>query len=178
MEGLPATLIDDHVSGKTLSCVEARLLERETEFSRLGFIQLCPYRADRAVFFSVHSCQASDAAAGSADAAAQNRLRTQLQYILTGSRFMQYLRALMESVGVTTQVRYESILNAWIQSYVRSDGAFQDEARFPLQAAQVILAERMDMPGVYLATAFLTPAFQMEAVELGFETVIAGLKRR
>jgi type VI secretion system protein ImpC len=167
VEGLPTTFVSDLArDGREVrSGVESLLAERHPkELSDLGFIPLEQYNgADFAMFFVAQTCLKPriylDGAAN-----ANSRLSTQLQYILTGSRFMHYLRATLESTKFTSGATYERILNDWVAQYCQKEdmSSLEAEARRPLRQARVEVADVPGRPGVYQVVAFLLPSFQLD----------------
>ena len=77
------------------ACVEISITDRrEKEISDLGFMALAQVKnSDFAVFFSSPSCYEPKRYTEYA-ANANSRLSCQLQYVLTGSRFMHYLKVM------------------------------------------------------------------------------------
>jgi type VI secretion system protein ImpC len=142
---------------------------RESELINLGFIPLM-YRkgTNQAVFFNTQSCQkakkyATDEATANAD------LATQLQYTLTVSRFVHYLKILMMhdyAHHLKPQEDWEKILNLWIAQYVLHtplDIATQEEkAKRPLLEAHIDYRVDAMRPDHYIADVWLRPHFQLD----------------
>src|SRR5262249_16514835 len=142
------------------SPVEIALSDRrEVELAQLGLIPLLHLKGtDHAAFFSMQTCQRpklymSDAANANA------RLSTQLQYVLTISRFAHYLRCMVrDRLGsFMSRAECENWLNAWLANYVtHEDGlSIAVKARYPLREGRVDVTEVPGKPGVYRAVAFL-----------------------
>ena len=81
-----------------------------------GFIPLCYYKGtDTAVFMGAQSTQKPQLYLD-ADANANSRLSTQLQYILACSRFAHFLKVMMrDKIGsFMSRDQCETFLNKWI----------------------------------------------------------------
>jgi type VI secretion system protein ImpC len=138
---------------------------REKELADLGFIPLVHCKnTDYAAFFSVQSAQKAklyDKEAANANA----RIATQLQYILAVSRFAHYLKAMMrDKIGsFMSRADCSRFLNQWITNYVTPDDQASPsvKAEKPLREASIEVVEVAGKPGVYRATAFLRPHFQL-----------------
>jgi type VI secretion system protein ImpC len=148
---------------------------REKEMADQGFIPLVHSKNnDFAAFFSVQSCQ--KAKVYDKDAANANaRLSTQLPYIFAVSRFAHYLKAMMrDKLGsFMSRSDAERFLNQWIQHYVTPDDTASQavKASHPLREARIDVAEVPGKPGVYRATAFLRPHFQLDELSVGLRLV-------
>lgn len=149
---------------------------REVELSRLGFIPLCHHKgADLAVFFGVPSVQRprqynNDSANASA------RLSGQIPYLLAVSRFAHFMMAMMrDKLGsFMSRETAEKFLTSWIQNYVLLDdsASLQMKSQFPLREARVEVSEVPGRPGVYLATAYLRPHFQLDELSISLRVVV------
>jgi type VI secretion system protein ImpC len=110
-----------------------------------------------------------------ADATANARLSTQLQYIFACSRFAHFLKTMMrDKIGsFMSRDQCEAFLNKWISNYVLLDDmAPQDlKAKFPLREARIEVAEIAGKPGSYNAVAFLRPHFQLEELAVSLRLV-------
>jgi type VI secretion system protein ImpC len=110
-----------------------------------------------------------------ADATANARLSTQLQYIMACSRFAHFLKVMMrDKIGsFMSRDQCESFLNRWIANYVLLDDmAPQDlKAKFPLREARIEVTEIAGKPGAYNAVAFLRPHFQLEELKVSLRLV-------
>jgi type VI secretion system protein ImpC len=177
VEGLPThTFTTDDGDVATKCPTEIGITDRrEHELSKLGFIPLCYYKGtDNAVFMGAQSTQ-KPVVYLDADATANARLSTQLQYILACSRFAHFLKVMMrDKIGsFMSRDQCEAFLNKWISNYVLlDDSAPQDlKAKFPLRAARVDVAEIPGKPGAYTAVAFLRPHFQLEELKVSLRLV-------
>ena len=168
VEGLPCAAFKTDVGER----VQKRPTEigitdrRERELSDLGLVPLLHLKGTQtAAFLSMRTCRkvrADDTEAAHADA----HLATQLQYLLTASRFAHYLRALMwnRAPGEMSRRDCQELLQRWISSYVRSEDTLTGlGARFPLREAQIEVVDVPGKPGAYRAMLSLRPEFQLEA---------------
>jgi len=177
VEGLPAhTFITDDGDVATKCPTEIAITDRrENELSKLGFIPLCYYKGtDTAVFMAAQSSQKPQLYLD-ADANANSRLSTQLQYILACSRFAHFLKVMMrDKVGsFMSRDQCEAFLNKWIANYVLLDDMAPQElkAKFPLREARIEVTEIAGKPGAYNAIAFLRPHFQLEELAVSLRLV-------
>src|SRR5271169_2647220 len=177
VEGLPAhTFITDDGDVATKCPTEIAITDRrENELAKLGFIPLCYYKGtDTAVFMGAQSTQKPQLYLD-ADANANSRLSTQLQYIFACSRFAHFLKTMMrDKIGsFMSRDQCETFLNKWIANYVLLDDmASQDlKAKFPLRDARIEVTEIAGKPGAYNAIAFLRPHFQLEELAVSLRLV-------
>ena len=165
IENIPTTSVTEF--GREIRVgVEAVLPERQNEFLSLGFIQLIPdVRGARSVFFASSSCH-KPAVYLSADANAASRLSNQLQYVLTGCRFLHYLGAVIASAGLVPRQGCENLLNSWIAQYCLTDddASREEQAARPLREARIEVSEALERPGVYRVVAHLRPRFQLDDI--------------
>jgi type VI secretion system protein ImpC len=177
VEGLPVhTFIGDD-GGQAPKCpTEIAITDRrENELAKLGFIPLCYYKGtDTAVFMGAQSTQKPQLYLD-ADANANSRLSTQLQYILACSRFAHFLKVMMRDKIGSFMERgdCERFLNNWIAKYVVVDSMASQEikAKFPLREARIEVSEIPGKPGAYNAIAFLRPHFQLEELAVSLRLV-------
>jgi len=177
VEGLPVHnfYTDDGDLAMKCPCEVQITDRREKEMADQGFIPLVHSKNnDFAAFFSVQSCQKAkiyDKDSANANA----RLSTQLPYILAVSRFAHYLKAMMrDKLGsFMSRSDCERFLNQWIQLYVTPDDTASQsvKASHPLREARIDVAEVPGKPGVYRATAFLRPHFQLDELSVGLRLV-------
>ncbi len=177
VEGLPVHnfYTDDGDLAMKCPCEVQITDRREKEMADQGFIPLVHSKNnDFAAFFSMQSCQKAkiyDKDAANANA----RLSTQLPYIFAVSRFAHYLKAMMrDKLGsFMSRSDCERFLNQWIQHYVTPDDTASQsvKASHPLREARIDVAEVPGKPGVYRATAFLRPHFQLDELSVGLRLV-------
>jgi type VI secretion system protein ImpC len=177
VEGLPVHNFYTDEGDLAMKCpTEVQITDRrEKEMADQGFIPLVHSKNnDFAAFFSVQSCQKAkmyDKDAANANA----RLSTQLPYIFAVSRFAHYLKAMMrDKLGsFMSRENCERFLNQWIQHYVTPDDTASAAAKasHPLREARIDVAEVPGKPGVYRATAFLRPHFQLDELSVGLRLV-------
>jgi type VI secretion system protein ImpC len=177
VEGLPVHNFYTDDGDLAMKCpTEVQITDRrEKEMADQGFIPLVHSKNnDFAAFFSVQSCQKAklyDKDAANANA----RLSTQLPYIFAVSRFAHYLKCMMrDKLGsFMSRTDCERFLNQWIQLYVTPDDTASPtvKASHPLREARIDVAEVPGKPGVYRATAFLRPHFQLDELSVGLRLV-------
>jgi type VI secretion system protein ImpC len=177
VEGLPAHTFNTDDGDVATKCpTEIAITDRrENELAKLGFVPLCYYKGtDTAVFMGAQSTQKPQLYLD-ADANANSRLSTQLQYILACSRFAHFLKVMMrDKIGsFMSRDQCETFLNKWIANYVLLDDmASQDlKAKFPLREARIEVTEIPGKPGAYNAIAFLRPHFQLEELAVSLRLV-------
>ena len=143
-----------------------------------GLMPLVPLAfTEEALFSSVQSLQIAARYAGptAAAAGASARLSTQVNSMLTVSRFAHYIKMLgREAVGsFQTAGEVERRLQAWLSDYVNSNprGGADMRARYPLVSGQVTVTERPGNPGVFGCTILLQPSFQLDDVSATFRLV-------
>jgi len=177
VEGLPVHNFYTDDGDVAMKCpTEVPITDRrEKELADQGFIPLVHCKGtDYAAFFSVQSCQKAklyDKDAANANA----RLSTQLPYIFAVSRFAHYLKAMMrDKIGsFMSRADCERWLNQWITNYVTPDDTASPsvKASRPLREASIQVAEVPGKPGVYRATAFLKPHFQLDELSVSLRLV-------
>jgi type VI secretion system protein ImpC len=177
VEGLPAHTFKTDDGDIAMKCpTEIAITDRrENELSKLGFIPLSFYKGTtNAVFMATQSANEATQYLN-ADANANARMSSQLQYIFAVSRFAHFLKAMMrDKVGsFMSREQCEKFLNNWIQNYILlDDNAGQDaKAKFPLRDARIEVTEDPAKPGVYRAVAFLKPHFQLDELSVSLRLV-------
>jgi type VI secretion system protein ImpC len=176
VEGLPTWVYEAEDKEVIRSGVEVMITDRrEKEISDLGFLPLVDQRStDAAVFFSASSC-CMPKLYDSDVANANSRLTTQLQYVLTASRFMHYFKAITRDLNGSYHVRseLENFLNRWVLRYVLSDDQASPAIRSqrPLREARIDLLDDPSKPGAYRVVAFLRPYYQLEELSVSLRIV-------
>lgn len=177
VEGLPAYTYTSNSGSVDLFCpTETTITDRrEKELNDLGFISLCHCKGtNKAAFFGGQTTNQpkkyfSDYANANA------KISAMLPYMLAASRFAHYIKVIMrDKVGsFLTRGNIESYLNSWISNYVLlDDNASQEvKASYPLREASVVVTEAPGEPGVYRATVFLKPHFQLEELTTSIRLV-------
>jgi len=148
---------------------------REKELNDLGFLAVVHAKGtDYAAFFggqTVNKPKVYNLHRATANA----RLSSALPYILAASRFAHYLKVIMrDKVGSFLSAKnVQDYLNSWITGYVMlNDGAGQEiKAQYPLREARVDVTDVAGKPGVYKATVFLRPHFQLEELTTSIRLV-------
>lgn len=162
---------------KVLQCpTEVAISDRrEKELADLGFIPLVYCKGtDYAAFFAVQS--ANKPRKYDSDLANANaRLSSQLQYIMTTSRFAHYLKAIVrDKVGsFMSRSECQNFLQNWINQYVvGSDNVGANiKASHPLREARIEVVDIPGSPGSYKAVAYLRPHFQLEGLSMSLRLV-------
>jgi type VI secretion system protein ImpC len=177
VEGLPVHNFYTDEGDVAMKCpTEVPITDRrEKELADQGFVPLVHCKGtDYAAFFSVQSAQKPklyDKDAATANA----RLSAQLPYIFAVSRFAHYLKAMMrDKIGsFMSRVDCERWLNQWITNYVTPDDTASPsvKASRPLREASITVEEVPGKPGVYRATAFLKPHFQLDELSVSLRLV-------
>lgn len=177
VEGLPAHTFRTLSGDLTLKCpTEVAITDRrEKELNDLGFISLCHKKnTDMAVFFGGQTTNKAKVY-NTNEANANARISAMLPYVLAASRFAHYLKVIMrDKVGsFMTRDNVQTYLNNWIADYVLiNDNAPQEiKAQYPLREARVDVSEVAGKPGVYRATVFLRPHFQLEELTASIRLV-------
>lgn len=177
VEGLPAHTFRTLSGDLSLKCpTEVAITDRrEKELNDLGFIALCHKKnTDMAVFFGGQTTNKAKIY-NTNEANANARISAMLPYVLAASRFAHYLKVIMrDKVGsFMTRDNVQTYLNNWIADYVLiNDNAPQEiKAQYPLREARVDVSEVAGKPGVYRATVFLRPHFQLEELTASIRLV-------
>jgi len=177
VEGLPLYTFDTDEGDMTMVCPTQVAItdRREKELNDLGFMAICHCKgSSKAAFFGGQTTNEpkkylSDSATANA------RLSASLPYVLCASRFAHYIKVLMrEKIGkFMTRANVEHYLNDWISQYILldDDAAQEIKAAYPLRAARVVVTEVGGKPGVYNATVFLKPHFQLEELNTSIRLV-------
>ncbi|HEY6345542.1 MAG TPA: type VI secretion system contractile sheath large subunit [Bryobacteraceae bacterium] len=177
VEGLPyhTFTTDDGLADAKCPTEIAITDRREYEFSKLGFIPLCHYKGTTNAVFMAEQSANQPTQYLNADANANAKLSSQLQYIFAVSRFAHFLKAMMrDKIGsFMSREQCERFMNDWIKNYVLLDDfAPQDaKAKFPLREARIEVSEDPAKPGVYTAVAFLRPHFQLDELTVSLRLV-------
>jgi type VI secretion system protein ImpC len=178
VEGLPTHTCATDEGEVALQCpTEIAITDRRAkELADLGFVPLVHCKGTAyAAFFraqTAHAVKKYDTDAANANA----HLSTQLQYILSISRFAHYLKAIMrDKIGsFMTRQNCEDYLNRWIVNYVLlDDNASQEfKARYPLRDARIDVSEVPGKPGAHRAVAFLKPHFMLDELTVSLRLVL------
>lgn len=178
VEGLPSHSYHTREGDKALKCPTQTAItdRREKELSDLGFVALLHCKGENfAAFFGGQTAQKPHTNWSTATANANARLSAVLPYVLTASRFAHYIKAMMrDKIGsFMTRENVQVFLNSWIGAYVlgKDDAGQALKARFPLREARVDVSDTPGKPGVYTATVFLRPHFQLEELTASIRLV-------
>lgn len=179
VEGLPTHTFSTPAGDITLKCpTELPITDRrEKELDSLGLVALCHKKnSDVAVFFGGQTAN-KPKDYNTPEARANARVSSILPYILAASRFAHYLKVIMrDKVGsFMTRDNVQDYLNNWIADYVlvNDNAAHEVKAQYPLREARVDVTEVAGKPGVYVATVFLRPHFQLEELTASIRLVAA-----
>ena len=148
---------------------------REKEISDLGFIGLLNCKnTDYAAWFGGNSVQRPKKY-DKAEATANAKLSSQIQYLMATSRIAHYLKSICrDKIGsFMSRKNCEDFLNRWIVQYVTiDDGASQEtKAQYPLREARIDVIDDKARPGCYKAVAYLRPHFQLEELNVSLRLV-------
>lgn len=178
VEGLPSHSFTAPEGDRTQKCpTEVAITDRrEKELNDLGFISLVHHKgADFAAFFGGQTTQRPNTDYVLDAANANARLSAMLPYVLTASRFAHYIKVIMrDKVGsFMTKEDVQVFLNTWIGGYVlgKDDAGQSIKARYPLREARIDVLDTPGKPGVYTATVFLRPHFQLEELTASIRLV-------
>jgi type VI secretion system protein ImpC len=148
---------------------------REKELSDLGFMALVHCKnTDYAAFFGGQTAN-QPKVYNTNEANANSRISAMLPYILASSRFAHYIKVMMrDKIGsFMTRGNVESYLNTWMAGYILldDDAPQSQKAKFPLREGRVDVVDVPGRPGVYKATVFLRPHFQLEELSASIRLV-------
>ena len=177
VKSLPTYNYISQTGEKVMQCpTEVAISDRrEKELADLGFIPLVYCKGtDYAAFFAVQSTNKPrkyDSELANANA----KLSSQLQYIMTTSRFAHYLKSIVrDKVGsFMSKSECQHFLQNWINQYVvGSDNVGPTiKASHPLREAVVEVVDVPGSPGSYRAVAYLKPHFQLEGLSMSLRLV-------
>ncbi|HGJ5890967.1 MAG TPA: type VI secretion system contractile sheath large subunit [Arsenophonus apicola] len=177
VEALPTHHYVSVTGEKKLQCpTEVAISDRrEKELAEMGFIPLVYYKGtDYAAFFSVQSPN-KPRKYKTELANANSKLSTQLQYIMTTSRFAHYLKVIVrDKVGsFMSRTECQTYLQNWINQYIVGSDTVGAEikASHPLREARIEVLEVPGSPGTYRAVAYLRPHFQLEGLSMSLRLV-------
>lgn len=177
VKSLPTHSFVSQTGERVMQCpVEVAISDRrEKELADLGFIPLVHCKGtDYAAFFAVQSVNKPrkyDSELANANA----KLSSQLQYIMTTSRFAHYMKSIVrDKVGsFMSKAECQHFLQNWINQYVvGADNVGPSiKASHPLREAVVEVVDVPGSPGSYRAVAYLKPHFQLEGLSMSLRLV-------
>lgn len=177
VKSLPTHSFVSQTGEKVMQCpTEVAISDRrEKELADLGFIPLVHCKGtDYAAFFAVQSVNKArkyDSELANANA----KLSSQLQYIMTTSRFAHYMKSIVrDKVGsFMSRSECQDFLQNWINQYVvGSDNVGAHiKASHPLREATIDVVDVPGSPGSYRAVAYLKPHFQLEGLSMSLRLV-------
>jgi type VI secretion system protein ImpC len=178
VEGLPIHTFQTPAGDRVMKCpTETAITDRrEKELNDLGFITLVHHKGENfAAFFGGQTTQQARTNWNTDSANANSRLSAMLPYVFTASRFAHYIKVMMrDKIGsFMTKENVQTFLNLWIGEYVlgKDDAGQPLKARYPLREARVDVFDTPGKPGVYTATVFLRPHFQLEELTASIRLV-------
>ena len=177
VEGLPTHTFRTDQGEVAMKCpTEIAITDRrEKELADAGFISLVHSKGrDYAAFFGAQSAN-KPKTFNKADATANAKLSSQLQYLFATCRFAHYMKAIMRDKigGFTTRKNAEDFLKEWIAQYVCIDDTATPsvKAKQPLRDAEITVEEIPGKPGSYRAVAYLKPHYQLEEIDVSLRLV-------
>ncbi len=147
----------------------------ERQLADLGFISLCACKdTPFAGFFSSPSTQ-KPKRYDTADANANAKMSSMLNYMLCVSRFSHFIKIIgRDKIGSFTEPEMlQKELHNWIMEYVVSnpDASLSIKATRPLRAAQVTVRSHPDKPGSYSCTMLLSPHYELDDMQASIRLV-------
>ena len=150
----------------TLIPTEVLISERSTnELINNGFTPLSIHkRTGRAGFTAIPSCHAMVFNEQDKHALLNQKLVTQIPYLLISCRFSQYIKVMQrENIGSwLTRSQIDQSINRWLKQYVSDmdNPAPAVRSRRPLRNASIIVRDMEDKAGWFLSTISITPHFK------------------
>jgi len=168
VEDLPVCTFSTKEGDKVMKCpTEIAITDRrEKELSDLGFIAIVHKKNENVAAFFGGQTVNKPLVYNKPQATANARLSSQLPCMMAASRFAHYIKVKMrDKIGsFTSRDEVSTYLNNWIADYVLvNDNSSQSlKAQYPLREARIDVTDDPAKPGVYKATVFLRPHFQLE----------------
>ncbi len=139
-----------------------------TQLSKNGFTPLVIHKASKqAGFMTIPSCKNLQNNADTADGRQNDlnqRLESQLPYMLISCRFSQYIKVMQrENIGSwQTRSQIDQSLNKWLKQFVSDmdNPAPTVRARRPLRDARINVRDMDGQSGWFLSTISITPHFK------------------
>lgn len=177
VEGLPVHTFSTDEGDIALKCpTEIAITDRrEKEINDQGFITLVHCKnTDFAAFFSGQTTN-KPKLYNTAEANANARISGMLPYILNASRFAHYCKVMMrDKIGsFMTKENVQAYLATWLDDYIlaKDDAGQSLKAQYPLREGRVDVFDVPGKPGVYAATIYLRPHFQLEELTASIRLV-------
>lgn len=147
----------------------------EKELSHQGLVCLSHCKmTEKAAFFSAQTVHRQKRYMKELSSA-NERLSSMLPHMLTASRFVHYLKAIMrDKVGkLTHQQEIESYLNNWLSRYVLTQTNVSPELKslHPLQESRIKVFEDTARPGHFKIVSHIRPHYQLEALNASIRLV-------
>ncbi|MGR6874854.1 type VI secretion system contractile sheath large subunit [Pseudomonas sp. HK3] len=150
----------------TLIPTEVLISERSTnELINNGFTPLSIHkRTGRAGFTAIPSCHAMAFNEQDKHALLNQKLVTQIPYLLISCRFSQYIKVMQrENIGSwLTRSQIDQSINRWLKQYVSDmdNPAPAVRSRRPLRNASVTVRDMEEKAGWFLSSISITPHFK------------------
>jgi type VI secretion system protein ImpC len=177
VEGLPTHTFRTDEGDIALKCpTEIAITDRrEKELNDLGFISLIHCKnTDYAAFFGGQTAN-KPRTYNTNEANANASISAMLPYVLTASRFAHYIKVMMrDKIGsFMTRDNVASFLNRWMADYIllTDDASQMQKSQYPLREGRIDVFDVPGRPGVYRATVFLRPHFQLEELSASIRLV-------
>ncbi len=147
----------------------------ERQLAELGFISLCACKdTPFAGFFSSPSVQ-KPKRYDTADATANAKMSSMLNYMLCVSRFSHFIKVIgRDKIGSFTEPEdLQRELHNWLMEYVVSnpDASLSIKATRPLRDAHVSVRTHPDKPGAYSCTMLLSPHYELDDMQASIRLV-------
>lgn len=182
VDNLPVHIYNTKKGDKAMQCpTEVAITDRrEKELDDLGFVALCHAKGEAySVFFggkSAYQPPLFDNNSANANAA----LSSKTPYILCASRFAHYVKCIMrDKIGeFSTKESINQYLNNWLADYIllNKNADYTSKCKYPLSAGRVVIEDVLGKPGYYTGVVYITPHFQMEAIEISMRLVAEAAK--
>lgn len=150
----------------TLIPTEVLISERSSnELINNGFTPLSIHkRTGQAGFTAIPSCHSMTFDEKDKHALLNQKLVTQIPYLLISCRFSQYIKVMQrENIGSwLTRSQIDQSINRWLKQYVSDmdNPAPSVRSRRPLRNANVIVRDMEEKSGWFLSTISITPHFK------------------
>lgn len=145
---------------------------QEKRLSEAGFIPLCvEHHTQLPIFYSDHSIQKPQRPVKHVSDVNAN-ISVLMQYLLCACRFAHYVKIIgRNKMGTFLKpADCEHYLNQWLLEYTVSndDLSWEQQAKYPLKKAHVIVNQRPGMPGHFNCVIHVEPRFYVEQIESTF----------
>jgi len=139
---------------------------QERQLSEVGLIPLTAIPGEDVQAFYTTPTLNQPVQYDEADATANSRLASMLQYVLCASRVAHYVKVLCRDMtgSFLSADELQRRLADWLHSITVASGSASDEmqARFPLSESSVAVREQPGRPGCFNSVLHLCPHFQLD----------------